>query len=138
MELATLVVAAIAALSGLSSLLALYYAQRGDRALYRHYKKSLERERQFELKDETPKLEIPEDEWPLLGELVRRESERAYGRRLDELKLAYLTGELKEWGKQHKDELDKRQRERETVLQDRLRGFRVAAQAEAEERPDTP
>jgi hypothetical protein len=125
LELATFIVAAIAALSGVSSVLTLYYARRGERTLYRHYKKALKRERRFELKEEAAARKVSE-EFPLLPELLRVESQRAYRARLDELKLAYLTGELGRWGAENKERLEKRERERTA----RLLEFERAAGAE--------
>jgi hypothetical protein len=133
MELATLIVAAIAALSGVSSTLTLYYEHRGDRALYRHYKKALKRERRFELKEEAAAPKVSED-FPLLPELLRLDSQRNYENRLDELKLAYLTGSLNEWGARNRERLEKRERERAA----RLREFEQAARANEGHRPDLP
>jgi hypothetical protein len=124
MELATLITAAVAALSGLTSALTLYYTHRGDRALYRHYKKALKRERRFELKVEAAAGKLSDD-FPLLGELLRLESERAHKARLDELKRAYLMGKLGRWGAENKEWLEKRERERAA----RLREFEGAASA---------
>ena len=126
MELATLIVAAIAALSGVSSMLTLYYDHHGDRALYRHYKKALKRERQFELKEGAAESKVSKD-FPLLPELLQLESERDYRNRLDELKLAYLTGALNEWGARNRERLEKRERARAARLRLKRVGLRERA-----------
>jgi len=73
-------------------------------------------------------------DFPLLPELLRLESERDFKNRLDELKLAYLTGALNEWGARNRERLEKRERARAA----RLREFEQAARANEEDRPNLP